>query len=62
MTLAERGAARYLGVFFSFEGVEGKPWAEQDAYTQRVATPSSHGWRSWNPHRGNTRRSCAACS
>ena len=35
-TLAERGAARYLGVFFAFEGVEGEAWAEQDACTQRI--------------------------
>ena len=35
-TLDERGAVRYLGMYFSFEGCEGEPWAEQDAYTQRI--------------------------
>ena len=35
-TITERGAARYLGVYFSFEGVGGNPWAEQDRYTTRI--------------------------
>ena len=35
-TLEKRGAARYLGVYFSFEGCDGEPWAEQDAYAKRI--------------------------
>ena len=35
-TLEERGAARYLGVYFSFEGCGSKPWAEQDGYAKEL--------------------------
>ena len=35
-TLAERGVARYLGVYYSFEGCGGEPWAEQDQAIERV--------------------------
>ena len=34
--MQERGAARYLGVYFSFEGTGGNPWAEEDAYFDRI--------------------------
>ena len=37
-TTAERGAARYLGAYFSFEGVDGEPWAEQDTYMKRTVS------------------------
>ena len=35
-TLEARGAARYLGVYYSFEGCDGEPWAEQDAYATKI--------------------------
>ena len=37
-TVEERGAARYLGVFFSFEGVDGNAWDEQDVECRCVTS------------------------
>ena len=36
-TITERGAVRYLGVYFSFEGRGGNAWPEQDECTTKIA-------------------------